>query len=95
MRRKRTFVFEEIAHSSSSSEDQLRDVLDNLRFVLGREGGEPLGEALEAGKVSTSRSRSRAKVTTHDFALAREENEVPGRTVSSGDGRVRWASLDT
>ena len=37
----RTFVFEEIAHASASREHELRDVFDDFRLVLGREGGEP------------------------------------------------------
>jgi hypothetical protein len=39
----RTFVLQEIAHASAASEDELRDVLDNLGLVFRREGGEPFG----------------------------------------------------
>lgn len=38
---------------------------------------------------------SRAKVTTHDFALAREKDEVPGRAVSAGGGGVEQETFNT
>jgi hypothetical protein len=41
-----TLVFEEVAHASTSSQDELADILDDLRFVLGRKSGEPFCEAL-------------------------------------------------
>ena len=41
-----TFVFEKIAHASSTGENELRDVLDDFGLVLGRERGEPFGQAL-------------------------------------------------
>ena len=40
-----TFVLEEVAHAGSAGEDELRDVLDDLGLVLGRQGGEPFGKA--------------------------------------------------
>lgn len=51
-KRWRTFVFEKVAHSRTTSQNQLGDILDNLGFVLGREGGEPFGQALEGLGVS-------------------------------------------
>jgi len=37
------FVLEKIAHAGTAGEDELRDIFDDLGFVLGREGGEPFG----------------------------------------------------
>jgi len=44
-----TFVFEEVAHSRAASEHELRYILDNFGFVLGRERSKPLSKALEEG----------------------------------------------
>jgi hypothetical protein len=38
-----TFVFQEVAHASAASEDELRDVFDDLGLVFRGEGGEPFG----------------------------------------------------
>lgn len=38
-----TFVLEEVAHARAPRQDQLRDVLDDLGLILGRERGEPFG----------------------------------------------------
>ena len=42
-----TFVFEEVAHACSTRKHELGDILDDLRFVLRRECGEPFREALK------------------------------------------------
>lgn len=39
----KTFVFEEVAHSSSPAEDELGYVFDDLCFFFGREGRKPFG----------------------------------------------------
>lgn len=44
--REPTLVFQKVAHARAPREDELRHILDNLGLVLGREGGEPLGETL-------------------------------------------------
>lgn len=49
-----TFVLEEVAHAGAAGEDELGDVLDDFGFVLGRECGEPLGQALRAGFSNSS-----------------------------------------
>lgn len=41
-----TFVFEEIAHACPSGQNQLRDIFDDLCFVLRRECCEPFGQSL-------------------------------------------------
>lgn len=41
-----TLVLEKVAHAGAAGEHQLRDVLDDLGLVLGREGGEPFGQTL-------------------------------------------------
>lgn len=46
-----TFVFKKVAHACATSEDQLRDILDDLGFILGRKRDEPFGKAL-VGMVS-------------------------------------------
>ena len=43
---RRTLVLKEVAHARAASKDELRDVLDDLGLVLGRQRNEPLGEAL-------------------------------------------------
>jgi hypothetical protein len=40
---KHAFVFQEIAHSRASSEDQLCHIFHDLGFVLWRKCGEPFG----------------------------------------------------
>ena len=69
-----TFIFEKVAHARASREDQLRDVLDNLGLFLGRQGGEPFGEAL--GYVSFELNTLSA-FATHHLALAGQENQMP------------------
>lgn len=44
----RTFVLEEIAHAGAPGEDELGHILDDLGLLLGRQGGEPFGEALKS-----------------------------------------------
>ena len=44
--KQRTFVLKKVAHARASSEHELRDILDDLGLVLGREGGEPFRQAL-------------------------------------------------
>lgn len=44
----RTLVLEKIAHPSPSREDELRYILDDLRLLLRREGGEPFRKPLFA-----------------------------------------------
>lgn len=56
MGKHRTFVFEEVAHAGAPRENELRDILDDLCLVLGRQGGEPLGQALGRGKKTVSGS---------------------------------------
>lgn len=41
------FVFEKVAHASPPSQDKLGNVLDDLGLVLGRQSGEPFGQALD------------------------------------------------
>lgn len=42
-----TFVFEEVAHARAPGQDDLRDILDDLGLLLGRESRKPFGQALE------------------------------------------------
>ena len=42
-----TFVFEEIAHSRSSRQNELGDISNNLGLVFGRQSDEPFGKSLK------------------------------------------------
>lgn len=42
-----TLVLEKIAHSRAAREDQLRHILNDFRFFLGRESSEPFGKSLK------------------------------------------------
>lgn len=41
---KETFIFQKVAHAGATAQNQLGDVLDDLAFRFGWDGGEPLGE---------------------------------------------------
>lgn len=66
-----TFVLEEIAHARAPSQHELRDILNDLGLVLGREGGEPFRQALRWGPCQhmpgTIRRRLRGEM--HDLRL--------------------------
>jgi hypothetical protein len=59
-----TFVLEEVAHASSTGEDQLGDILDDLCLVLGRECSEPLGQALRRESVYVHYMQTAGRHTT-------------------------------
>jgi hypothetical protein len=44
-KRKRTLVFDKIAHACAASEDELRHILDNLGLLLRRHRHEPFRKA--------------------------------------------------
>ncbi len=73
-----TFVFKEIAHASASGKNKLRDVFDDLRFLLGGESSEPFGKSLnDFNLISLSEIAGwvTAGVAYH-FPLPRQQDEV-------------------
>ena len=76
-----TFVLKEIAHACPACEHQLRDIFDNLRLVLRREGSEPFRQALRAitsisNHIPGRQSVKEAERSTYHFTLPREQDDV-------------------
>lgn len=69
MQVKATFVFEEIAHARPARQNQLGHILDNLGLLLGRESGEPLGEALRRNLLVGFKPGGRNGVGDEDAPL--------------------------
>lgn len=93
-----TFVFKEVAHARSSGENQLRDVLDDLRLVLGRQGGKPFGKTLSIGDslacqpycINNIKERSRP----YHFTLPRQQDQVAAMEVSLQGAIMQWGSSE-
>lgn len=49
-----TLVLEKVAHPRSSGQNKLRNVLDDLGLILGREGGEPFRQTLDSVSLMLS-----------------------------------------
>lgn len=64
-----TFVFEEIAHPRPAGQHELSHILDNLGLLLGRESGEPLGQALRRNLLVGFKPGGRNGVGDEDAPL--------------------------
>ena len=83
----RTFVFEEVTHASTSSEHELRDVLDDLRFVLWRKSREPfcqpLGNVQWTDRAEDDNSSERTTLPCRESRMRYLAEEVNNCTWSS------------
>jgi hypothetical protein len=91
-----TFIFEEIAHAGAASQDQLRDVLDDLALGFWRQSSEPFGEAdlalaREQNDVLDSHGGEVLLAPSEEREVG-EEKTGGRRILDSGSHDVGWIS---
>ena len=75
-----TFIFQKVAHTSATREDDLRDIFDNFGLLFGRKSGEPFGQSLEWIKLSNAEfSMGWATNRTYHFSLSGQKDQVAAK----------------